>query len=74
MREMLEAGPVNPSQLAARLGMTRGATSKLVERFCGKALVDRTASAGDRRYQSEALTAKDKKLVPILARLADEND
>ena len=33
MREMLEAGPANPSQLAERLGMTRGAISKLVERF-----------------------------------------
>ncbi len=74
MREMLEAGPVNPSQLAERLGMTRGAISKLVERLCGKALVERTASDGDRRYQSVALTAKGKKLVPMLARLADEND
>jgi DNA-binding MarR family transcriptional regulator len=74
MREMLEAGPANPSQLAERLGMTRGAISKLVERLCGKALVERTASDGDRRYQSVALTAKGEKLVPMLARLADEND
>jgi DNA-binding MarR family transcriptional regulator len=74
MREMLEAGPANPSQLAERLGMTRGAISKLVERLCGKALVERTASDGDRRYQSVALTEKGKKVVPILARLADEND
>ena len=74
MREMLEAGPANPSQLAKRLGMTRGAISKLVERLCGKALVERTASKGDRRYQSVALTAKGAKLVPMLARLADEND
>ena len=74
MREMFEAGPINPSQLAERLGMTRGAISKLVERLCGKSLVKRTASNGDRRYQSVALTAKGEKLVPTLARLADEND
>ena len=74
MREMLEAGPVNPSQLAERLGMTRGAISKLVERLCGKALVERTASNGDRRYQSVTLTAKGEKLVPKLAQLADDND
>jgi DNA-binding MarR family transcriptional regulator len=74
MREMLKAGPANPSQLAERLGMTRGAISKLVERLCGKALVERTASDGDRRYQSVALTAKGKKVVPLLAQLADEND
>jgi len=74
VRGMLEAGPINPSQLAERLGMTRGTISKLVERLCGKALVERTTSNGDRRYQSVALTAKGKKLMPILARLADEND
>jgi DNA-binding MarR family transcriptional regulator len=74
MRQLLEVGPINPSQLAERLGMTRGAISKLVERLCGKALVERTASDGDRRYQSVGLTAKGEKLVPVLARLADEND
>jgi DNA-binding MarR family transcriptional regulator len=74
IREMLAAGSVNPSQLAERLGMTRGAISKLVERLCGKALVERTSSGIDRRYHSVALTAKGEKLVPILARLADEND
>lgn len=74
MREMLEAGPVNPSQLAERLGMTRGAISKLVERLCHKEFVERRASDGDRRYQSVALTAKGEKLVPKLALLADEND
>jgi DNA-binding MarR family transcriptional regulator len=74
MREMLEAGPANPSQLAERLGITRGAISKLVERLCGKALAERTASGRDRRYQSVTLTAKGEKLVPMLARLADEND
>ena len=74
MREMLEAGSVNPSQLAERLGMTRGAISKLVERLCSKALVERTTSDGDRRYQSVAFTANGEKLVPMLAQLADEND
>ena len=74
MREMVESGPVNPSQLAERLGMTRGAISKLVERLCHKEFVARTASDGDRRYQSVALTAKGEKLVPKLAQLADESD
>ena len=74
MRQMFEMGPVNPSQLAERMGMTRGAISKLVERLCGKTLVERTATDGDRRYQSLALTTNAEKLVPVLARLADEND
>jgi DNA-binding MarR family transcriptional regulator len=74
MREMLESGSVNPSQLAERLGMTRGAISKLVERLCRKELVERIASDGDRRYQSVTLTARGERLVPKLAQLADEND
>ena len=74
LRELLRAGAVNPSQLADTLGMTRGAVSKLVERLCRKGLAERSASEGDRRYQTVALTAAGRKLVPILARLADEND
>jgi DNA-binding MarR family transcriptional regulator len=74
LREMFDAGVVNPSRLAEKLGMTRGAISKLVERLCQKKLASRSVSDGDRRYQTVSLTAAAKKLVPILARLADEND
>ncbi len=74
MREMLRVGAANPSQLADGLGMTRGAISKLVERLCHKKLARRSASAGDRRYQTVELTASGTKLVPLLARLADQND
>jgi DNA-binding MarR family transcriptional regulator len=74
MREMLPHASINPSQLADQLGMTRGAISKLVERLCGKQLVKRSTTAGDRRYQGLQLTAAGRKLVPVLARLADKND
>lgn len=74
LRAMFETGPANPSQLAGSLGMTRGAVSKLVERLCRKKLARRASSAGDRRYQTVALTPAGRKLVPALARLADEND
>ncbi|HEY1784300.1 MAG TPA: MarR family winged helix-turn-helix transcriptional regulator [Pirellulales bacterium] len=74
MREMLELDAAHPSQLAERLGMTRGAISKLVERLCGKQLAERRSVEGDRRYQTVELTAAGRKLVPRLARLADEND
>ncbi len=74
MRQMFAMGPANPSQLAQQMGMTRGAISKLVDRLCAKGLGRRTASSGDRRYQSVSLTAKGEKLVPALARLADKND
>lgn len=74
LREMLEAGTANPSQLADAVGMTRGAVSKLVERLSRKKLAVRSTSEGDRRYQTVELTAAGKRLVPVLAQLADEND
>lgn len=74
LRQMFGAGAANPSQLAEAVGMTRGAVSKLVERLCRKELAKRSASDGDRRYQTVELTAAGKRLVPGLARLADEND
>lgn len=74
MRQMHSTGVANPSQLADSVGMTRGAISKLIERLCRKELVSRASVEGDRRYQTVELTAAGKRLVPLLARLADEND
>lgn len=74
LRELLGIGATNPSLLADALGMTRGAISKLVERLCQKKLVARLSAEGDRRYQTVELTTEGKRLVPVLARLADEND
>ena len=74
LRQMFDAGVANPSQLADAMGMTRGAISKLVERLCRKKLVVRSSSVADRRYQTVELTASGMRLVPVLARLADEND
>jgi DNA-binding MarR family transcriptional regulator len=74
LRQMFGAGVANPSQLADAVGLTRGAVSKLVERLCQKKLAVRSSSEGDRRYQTVELTTAGKRLVPILARLADEND
>lgn len=74
LREMHGTGAANPSQLAEKLGMTRGAVSKLVERLSRKKLAVRSSSEGDRRYQNVELTAEGTQLVPVLAQLADAND
>ena len=71
---LLYDGPQNPSWLAEQLRMTRGAVSKIVDRLADKALVARARGEGDRRYQQVALTGAGRTLVPVLARLADEND
>ena len=74
LRQIYESGTAIPSQLAVSVGMTRGAISKLIERLCRKKLVVRSYSGDDRRFQTAELTAAGKLLVPVLARLADEND
>lgn len=74
LRELYECESVVPSTLAEKIGMTRGAVSKLVDRLLAKTLVKRTTSNADRRYQALTLSAKGRALVPKLAALADQND
>lgn len=74
LRELFGRDAISPSELAERLGMTRGAISKLVDRLVGKSLVSKTSADKDRRYQFVALTAGGQALVPELAALADQND
>jgi DNA-binding MarR family transcriptional regulator len=74
LRELYDGESMAPSVLAQRMGMTRGAISKLADRLEGKALVKRGAGNRDRRYQALALTAKGRALLPKLATLADRND
>jgi DNA-binding MarR family transcriptional regulator len=67
-------GEAMPSAVADRLGLTRGAVSKLVDRLADKRLIARGAPGPDRRVQRLSLTAEGRALVPRLAALADEND
>ena len=73
LRELYD-GESAPSALAGRLGMTRGAISKLADRLIAKGFIARRASAGDRRFQTLALTRQGRALTPKLAALADQND
>jgi DNA-binding MarR family transcriptional regulator len=74
LREMFEGDTVAPSEIAARMGMTRGAISKLTDRLVQKEFVTQAPGKGDRRYQVLRLTAAGRALVPKLAALADQND
>ena len=74
MREMFDDEETSPGVLAERIGMTRGGVSKLVDRLVTKKLVTRRERSDDRRFQSIALTAPGRRLVPQLAALADCND
>lgn len=74
MRALYNKGPTPPSVLANRMGMTKGAISKLAERLIAKGLVERAESQEDRRAHSLSLTAEGRDKIPVLASLADEND
>jgi len=73
LRELYDAERP-PSALADRLGMTRGAISKLADRLIAKELIVRRATTGDRRFQSLSLTRQGRAITPKLAALADQND
>lgn len=66
-------GESRPGQLAQSLGLTRGAISKLSERLLNKGLIDRNQEE-DGRAHCLKLNARGRQLIPVLSRLADQND
>lgn len=72
MRALFEEKGTPPTVLAGRMGMTRGAISKLADRLVAKGLVARAEAGG--RGQTLSLSEEGRVKVPVLARLADEND
>lgn len=74
LRDLYERDSAVPSALAERLGLTRGAISKLSDRLEAKGFVTRAAQGEDRRYQTLSLTTAGRALVPELSALADRND
>lgn len=74
LRELFDATGLPPSHLAARMGLTRGAITKLADRLIARGLVLRLADQVDGRAQRLALTPAGRALVPHLAALADLNE
>lgn len=74
MRALYDLEPAPPSVLAERMGMTKGAISKLAERLGAKGLVERAQSQEDKRAHRLSLTAEGRAKIPVLAALADRND
>lgn len=74
LRFLFDVEQIAPSQLAERMGMTKGAISKLADRLVDKGLVERVANLQDQRGQMLILKRTGRQLVPTLASLADKND
>jgi DNA-binding MarR family transcriptional regulator len=74
LRVLYDVDVLSPSLVAEQIGMTRGGVSKLADRLIQKNMISRAASSHDKRAHMLRLTALGRRLVPELARLADEND
>jgi DNA-binding MarR family transcriptional regulator len=74
LRSLYDSDPVAPSALARKMGLTKGAISKLAERLLEKGLLERTGNPDDKRGHRLSLSAAGLGKVPLLAALADGND
>lgn len=74
LRTLYNCDGIAPSLLADRMGMTKGAISKLADRLTAKRLIARGPNPNGQRGQRLVLEPAARSLVPRLADLADRND
>lgn len=74
LRSLYNRAPCTLSDLSAQIGIDAGATSRLVERLIKKKFATRKVGATDRRSVTLELTSAGKRLIPKLAKEADDND
>jgi DNA-binding MarR family transcriptional regulator len=74
LRALHDVDRIAPSVLSERMGMTRGAISRLANRLIDKNLVGRAANPDDARGHWLTLTPAGRSRVPRLAEIADAND
>ena len=74
LRALYGVEAMAPTVLAEKMGMTKGAISKLADRLLEKGLLTRVENPEDRRAHNLSLSAAGRDKVPTLAAHADEND
>lgn len=74
LRMLYDVDDIAPSLLAERMGMTKGAISKLSDRLIVKGFVERQPNPDDQRAHTLSLKPNGRALVPRLAKIADRND
>ncbi|QEH36573.1 Organic hydroperoxide resistance transcriptional regulator [Aquisphaera giovannonii] len=74
LRCLHDAEDTSLNELAATVGVDNGALSRMMERLLQKGLIVRETDPANRRTVRLRLSDAGKKLVPVLAREADEND
>jgi DNA-binding MarR family transcriptional regulator len=74
LRLLSERGQATPGELAECVGMTRGAVSKVVDKLEAKKWLQARTAEGDNRVRLLSLTREGRRNLPMLAKVADEND
>ena len=74
LRRLYDSPDLTSAELAALLGMTRGAISKVLDKLDAKDLIERVTRPEDKRSQRLSLTPEGRRILPELAALADKND
>ena len=65
---------ITPGEIAETLELTRGAVSKIIDKLEAKKWITRSTKPEDSRAQLLSLTRSGTRILPQLARIADEND
>jgi DNA-binding MarR family transcriptional regulator len=74
MNQLAAGAELTPAKLAATMGMTRGAISKVLDKLDSKKLISRSISSLDSRVQLLSLTERARRILPRLTSVADGND
>ena len=74
LRELYKRDRAAPGELAATVGLTRGAVSKVVDKLEGKGWIQMEGKEEDSRFRVLSLTRAGFRILPVLAKIADEND
>ncbi len=65
---------ITSGEVAETLDLTRGAVSKIIDKLEAKDWIRRSTKPGDSRVQLLSLTRSGNRILPQLAKIADEND
>jgi DNA-binding MarR family transcriptional regulator len=65
---------ITPGEIAKTLDLTRGAVSKIIDKLEAKNWITRSTKPEDSRVQLLSLTRSGNRILPQMAKIADEND
>lgn len=74
LRHLWDKTQATPGEMAEVLTMTRGAISKIIDKLESKGWVKSKINPEDNRGQLLALSGAGRRVVPVLAEIADHND